>query len=98
VADDEGTPPLLRTMRDRVTPLPTAGFRFALTLAKRASGEGRPARAVLVQGASLAPNSADVRLRGTRLARRGHGDDRGYAVGGNSSSRRLCEYSSTRFG
>ena len=51
VADDEGMPPLLRTTLDRHA-VPTAGFRFAL--AKRASGEGRPARAVLVQSASAA--------------------------------------------
>ena len=49
VADDEGMPPLLSTTRARHA-LPTAGFRFAL--AQRASGDGRPARAVLVPSIS----------------------------------------------
>jgi len=49
VADDEGMPPLPRTTRDR-HPLPTTGFRVAL--AKRASGESRPARAVFVRSES----------------------------------------------
>ena len=42
-------PPLLSTTRARHA-LPTAGFRFAL--AQRASGDGRPARAVLARGSS----------------------------------------------
>jgi hypothetical protein len=61
VAGDEGIPPLLRMTRDRHA-LPTAGFRFAL--AKRASGEGRPARAVLVPGSSRIRRGAFYRSGG----------------------------------
>ena len=69
VAYDEGIPLLLRTTRDR-PPLPTADFRIAL--AKRASGEGRPVRAVLVRSSDEIVRRAGYRSR-RESKRRGPG-------------------------
>ena len=66
-AEDEGIPPLLRTTRDGHA-LPPAGFRFAF--AKRASGEGRPGRAVLVQlDSEVVQISASASLRERRCSK-----------------------------